>query len=236
MVKTLNFNSIESHQAVFRIGIFLPYIESKMSEWISIRDHLRRNGFYSTFLVQDYPNASRFTDVRMKSFHFLHSCHVPLFILPDQVGTGGVVSELEEFVREVFPKKKMKGGILIKSAFEEVIRDKASSVVLPTINEEHFRIGRFLTIDELPGLILGMASDFFYGLLKRSYYLLDYPEYRLLCDHCGGRESSFMCLGRCKEDCNKYHFCRECCDSIKGSDCENIEHSLYALPSRPKDL
>ncbi len=69
-----------------------------MQIWEDLRDNLRRNGFVSFFLVKDYPSTP-FKNNREKSFHFLWNCHVPFFIVEEEVGSGGVVSELEEYKR-----------------------------------------------------------------------------------------------------------------------------------------
>ena len=210
MPKKLTFSNMQDYQIVFRIGLFLPYTKTDMTAWRNLRDNLRRNGFPSAFLVQDY-SMRGFNNEREKSFFFLKNCHVSFFIIEKTVGKGGVVSELEEYKREVYPKKGKVSAVFERCQFaKDRIADSPSTVIAPNLTEEKFFVRRFAHRNELPEMTLGMAKSIFYGMLKNPRALIDIPEHRLLCQRCKKADSVYICVSPCAKSCSAYHLCEPC--------------------------
>lgn len=227
MVQKLGYTRLEDYASIFRIGIFLAYKESDMRKWKNLRLSLRRNGFVSTFLVIDYLSES-FRDNREKSFYFLKNCHVPFFVVEKNVGSGGVVSELEEYKREIYPKRGKVAVAFEKCSFVgDRIVDSPSTVIAPNLTDEKFHMRRFTSRKELPSMAIGMATQLIYAFSKQPEKILDLPEHRLTCQICGKRESSFMCLERCGRSCEIYHICNICADSTLIQKCTRKGRNLY---------
>lgn len=225
MVRKLNFLDIGEYQIIFRIGIFLPYIDVDKPTWITLRDHLRTNEFPSAFLVEDYLNHP-FGDEREKSFYFLRNCHTPFFIIEEDVGKGGVVAELEEYKREVYPRKGKIAVVFEKCKFvKDRILDSPSTVIAPNLTEDKFYVRRFLTRDQLPEMLLGMARNILYRMLKNPWRVLDIPEIRLACENCKEKESQYICQVPCEVNCGKHHLCSNCLSVC----CQ--PHRLYTFSS-----
>jgi len=230
LVSRLTYTSLEDYKKIFRIGIFLAYIESDMSVWEDFRDNLRKNYFTSAFLVKDYLSDSYFKDNRDKSFFFLRDCHVAFFIVEKDVGSGGVVSELEEYKREVYPEKQKKAVLFEHCSFVKGrIVDSPSTVIAPNLTEDKFDVRRFIDRQELFSMSVGVANQLIYKACKSPYTILDPPTYRLACQICKTKESRYMCLERCKKNCRIYHICKNCANSDKIRSCTQNGKSLYEL-------
>jgi hypothetical protein len=204
---------------VFRIGLFLPYITSSMPTWTNLRDVLRENGFSSSFLVRDYSTRG-FENDREKSFYFLRNCHVAFFVIEAEVGKGGVISELEEYKREVYPDKG-KTVFLFEMCSDagNKLKEEPSSVITPNLTEDKFYVRRFTNRNELSSMFLGAAKKAFYDAYLKPYSILDTPRYRLTCQFCEKAESSYICIDRCRNRCEVYHLCVECLESCRDHDC-----------------
>jgi len=225
---------MKSFQSIFRIGIFLPYAENALPTWKALRNHLRQNGFISSFLVSDYLTEPYFSDKREKSFFFLNDCHVAFFVIEEDVGKGGFVSELEEYKREVYPREGKKVVLFEKcSNLGEKLKEDPSSVIIPNLTEEKFHIRRFLNRNELPNMSLGAANVIFYNRFLQPHRMLDPPTYRLKCQICSDNQSDYLCINRCRIDCENYHVCEECLQRNPNEftqSCLDSENSLYSLP------
>jgi hypothetical protein len=197
-----------------------------MSTWEALRDALRSNGFTSSFLVKDYFTKPRFKNEREKSFHFLRNCHVAFFVVESDVGKGGVVCELEEYKREVYPKKGKSVFLFEKcSDLGNKLREDPSSLIIANLTDEKFHVRRFIHRSELPSLFISAAKQAFYDAYLNPFNLLDPPLERLRCQFCGKSESTYMCIERCRPNCKKYHICENCIKKCgKGAD------SLYVFP------
>ena len=228
MVQYFTFRTMKEHKAVFRIGIFLAYIESAMSLWVDLRNLLRKNGFISSFLVMDY-STSPFKDIREKSFYFLKNCHTIFFVVEADVGKGGVVPELEEYKREVYPKTSERAVLFEKCSNLGIkLKEEPSSVITPNLTEEKFHIRRFLNRKDLIKLFIGAANKIFFDRFLEPHTILDLPKYRISCQTCNKNESSYMCVNRCVTDCDIYHICEKCFSSCTPKKCVNID-SFYTF-------
>jgi hypothetical protein len=215
--------------SVFRIGIFLAYVPSDMPLWEELRDYLRKNGFVSAFLVKDYP-SDYFENNRKKSFFFVNDCHTPFFVIEKQVGSGGVVCELEEYKREVYPKKGKVAVAFEQCSFvQDRMVDTPSTLIAPNLTEEKFHVRRYIDRTELLSMVLGAANQMIYEIGRHPYNILDIPEYRLTCQNCSKEQSKYLCLDRCSDDCNIYHLCKSCANSKQVRDCTQNGESLYEL-------
>lgn len=229
MVSKLTYGTLEDYMRVFRIGIFLAHVLDDMPTWEGLRDFLRKQGFTSAFLVKDYP-SNTFENNRKKSFRFLRECHAAFFVFEKEMGGGGAVSELEEYKREVYPKKGRIAAMFEKCSFVEGrVQDEPSTVIAPNLTEDKFYMRRFMDRQELPSMFLGMAAQLIFGICRQPYMILDPPKFRLSCQFCGKRESRYMCLERCEHDCNLYHICRKCAGSPEVLECTSGGNSLYEL-------
>jgi len=210
---------MKAYQVIFRIGMFLSYTSKDFDFWVGLRNFLRSKNYASTFLVSDYPSYY-FKDQREKSIKFVEYSHTQFFIFEGDVGRGGLISEFEHYIREVFSEKG-KTAVLFERCeeHEEALTESPSSVLLPVINEDKFYIYRYVDRSELYMLFLAAANNMFFKMYTNPRTLLDIPSYRLKCQICDSqeleKESQYICLNRCKNDCRLYHFCLDCYESKK---------------------
>jgi hypothetical protein len=110
------------------------------------------------------------------------------------------------------------------------LKEEPSSVITPNLTEDKFHVRRFISRDELPSMFVGAARKAFYDSYLKPYSILDRPTFRLTCQFCKKAESTFICLDRCGDDCDKYHLCENCLNS-----CEDHDR-LYSFPESNEEI
>jgi hypothetical protein len=209
--KILSLDNWIHCKALLRVGIFSAFTDVNIALITKNRDFLRKKGYLSTFISTDY--LDKFLDDQEKSFKLIRHSHIQLFFIPPKdVGRGGMVSEIEEYVREVFPRRGLTGYLVVKTSYDDrQIKECVSSVILPYVRAGKLGIINWRETRDISRAVEGRVNKLFFEILRKNpLMLVEDLNFRLKCQICKQYSSEYICLEKCDTPCEYSHICTRC--------------------------
>ena len=136
----------------------------------SLRDQLRAEGYFQTFLVRNLSDGPEFrSDNFLKSIFALEKSNVNFFVLNFDGFSQGATRELSYILSH--PEHVFKSTVYVESEFDldgNLIRKAMTTLLLDDIRTLNFRVREFRREDSLNlfKLMKGVAAELFYYYLK----------------------------------------------------------------------